>query len=150
MTTFGRRIANVDVWDQFRKTVFTGDDEGPRDSQGVTAASFAVITAWNKNGRVGTKEENQADDQQLPTILSSMGVRKVRMTGWSPDFSHGEPGWAVAVPKEEAVRLGKQFGQLAIFWVENDRLFLVPCLDEDHQEEELGSWRRALHRTRDV
>lgn len=62
----------------------------------------------------------------------------------SPDLNHREPGWAIATAKSDVLALAKEFGQLAIFWVEGDRLFLVPCVDLSHHEEEIGTWSAAV------
>lgn len=139
----------MDQWINYRTTVFVVDNEarGPVDQSGHRLATFAVITAWNPEGKIQSKETNDMLDQQLTKRLESFACPKVRAYGCSPDFRHRELGWAAGIPREQAVELGCEFGQVAIFWVENDTLFLLPCMDKSHQEEMIGSWASACRKT---
>ena len=108
-------------------------------------ASFAIITAWNPMDRPATRRENDLADEALRRSLELRQLPYLRVTGCSPDFSHREPGWGARLSKEDAIRLGKRFGQRAIWWVENDELILVMC--EDGNETPLGSFQLRVRRT---
>jgi Protein of unknown function (DUF3293) len=133
----------------YRTTVFVVDNEarGPVDQSGKRLASFAVITAWNPEGQLQSREANDLLDQQLTRRLESFASPKVRADGCSTDFKHRESGWAVGIPREQAVEIGREFGQIAIFWVENDTLFLLPCIDKSRLEEVIGSWGKACRKS---
>ena len=139
----------MDQWIDYRTTVFVVGNEacGPADQGGKRLASFAVITAWNPEGQIQSRETNDLLDRQLTRRLESFASPKVRADGCSPDFKHRESGWAVGVPKEQAVEIGREFGQVAIFWVETDTLFLLPCIDKSHPAEAIGSWGRACRKS---
>jgi hypothetical protein len=140
---------NMDQWINYRTTVFVVDNEawGPLDQSGGRLANFAVITAWNPEGQIQSRDTNDRLDQQLTRKLESIASAKVRADGCSPDLKHREPGWAVGIPREQAVEIGREFGQIAVFWVENDTLFLLPCIDKSHPEEPVGSWDSACRRS---
>ena len=142
----------MDQWINYRSTVFVVDNgaNGPVDQSGKRFASFAVITAWNPEDQIQSKVTNDLLDQQLTRKLESFASHKVRADGCSPDFKHRELGWAVGIPKEQAVEIGREFGQVAIFWVEDDALFLLPCMDESHGEEVIGSWGSACRNSVDL
>ena len=107
--------------------------------------SFAIITAWNPMDRPATRRENDLADEALRRSLELRQLPYLRVTGCSPDLSHREPGWGARLSKPEAIRLGKRFGQRAIWWVENDELILVMC--EDGLETPLGSFQLRVRRT---
>lgn len=108
--------------EEFRQTLFRledAPDELPEE--------FAIITAWNPMGRVAPLSENLAADASLHEELRRSTRTLFRATGGSPDFSHSEPGWAAGIPLEVAVRLGRRFSQLAVWWIVRDTLHLVDC-----------------------
>ena len=79
--------------------------------------------------RTTSREENQREDEALRRSLELQGLSFFRVTGCSPDLSHREPGWAVEIPKSDAISLGRRFGQRGIWWVEGDELTLISCID---------------------
>ena len=102
---------------------------------------FAIVTACNPNDCVCPEAENRRADEELARELDRMRVWHFRVIGGAPDFRHQEPGWGVAMGSmNEAVDLGRRWGQAAVFWVEDDVLHLVDCSDGGH--EDLGSWSR--------
>ncbi len=48
--------------------------------------------------------------------------------GASPDLQHMEKSWAVFCDIQSGLELGREFKQLAIYYVDNGRLLLLPCL----------------------
>ncbi|MCW1911981.1 DUF3293 domain-containing protein [Luteolibacter sp. GHJ8] len=112
------------------------------DSPSPLPASFAIITAWNPMDRRTSAEENQAADEDLKSCLENSGVIHFRATGCSPDLVHREEGWAAAISKSDALDLGRQFDQRAIWWIEGDELHLIRCADG--HSEMLGSFSSRL------
>jgi hypothetical protein len=91
---------------------------------------FAVITAYATTGEQWIAAENQAADQQLLQRIQERGVWYMRLTGYSPQDGHAEPGWAVAFQLAEARHVGLEFRQDAIFWISNDELWVTRCIEQ--------------------
>lgn len=100
---------------------------------------FAVITACNPDGQEVSDEENAIATERLRSELVEAGHGYFPVTGGSLDFSHAEPGFGVLLPSlEEAVSWGRNYRQEAIFWVEEGKVSVASCLNEDVVE--LGDW----------
>ena len=113
-------------------------------------SSFAIITAWATTGETWTDERNAAADAALQAELSRRGLAHHRITGWAPvdgDGVHAEPGWAVVCDRQEAVALGIQFEQRAVFFIEDDRLSILSCVPGEGDRVLAGGFR-ARRRTR--
>ncbi len=108
----------------FAETVFEHEPL-PRD----WPTTYWVITAWATTGESWSAERNRAADKALENVLRAASHRLLRMTGGSPDGRHREPGWAVALEHDTALRLGREFGQVALFLVRRGRLIVVTCAD---------------------
>lgn len=90
--------------------------------------SFAVITACNPLGRSLGAAPNQRLSAVFTALVRERHPEGRRADGRSPDGSHREPGWALPVPLEEARGLAARFFQIALFWFDGDRFYLVPVL----------------------
>lgn len=88
---------------------------------------FAIITAYATTGETWTQEKNEAADRQLSEELRERGLWFRRLTGFSPSTGHAEPGWAVALPWEDACDVGLDFRQDAIYFVRDDMLYVSQC-----------------------
>ena len=104
--------------------------------------SFAIITAWNPMDRKLPDEQNALEDEALRRMLELQMIPYFRATGCSPDLSHREPGWAVTMPKNQAIELAKRYGQRGIWWIEGEDLILVSCVDG--QEKRMDTFRLRL------
>ena len=90
---------------------------------------FAVITAHNPRGVVASAEANDAANAELETYLGMHELwMEVRVDGLSPDGAHREPGHAVLPPRKQAKRLAAQFGQLALYYFDQQGFWLSPVL----------------------
>lgn len=131
----------ADNFDLYRQAVFLVGSGGGID----WSADFAVITAYNPDGRPPGADEaesarlNEAAHHALGEALRSLG-RTCLVTGCSPDLSHREPGWAANITLLDALRIGLRCRQDAIFWVSEGRLYLVSCAP-DSTPELLGLWK---------
>jgi hypothetical protein len=92
-------------------------------------ADFAIITAYDPEGKVATAADNAAADLALEAELRADGLNPHRVTGGSVDGTHAEPGWAVELGLAEAIEHGRRYRQLAVFHVRGGRLALVDCAD---------------------
>jgi hypothetical protein len=88
---------------------------------------FVIITAYAPTGRQRSDEKNEAADQLLASELEALGLWRVRITGYSPDTGHAEPGWAVELAIEAGREIGRRFQQDAIFVIRGDDLGYVHC-----------------------
>jgi hypothetical protein len=88
---------------------------------------FVILTAYATTGETWSPERNTEADQRLHAELMLRGCTPLRITGYDPQSGHAEPGWAVELPTEEALAVGRDFLQDAIFFVEDDVLHVWAC-----------------------
>jgi hypothetical protein len=88
---------------------------------------FFIITAYATTGETWSDERNTQADNELYQELLRLGHTPIRITGFDPESGHGEPGWAVDLPEEEALTLGRTFRQDAIYRVDGDVLTVAHC-----------------------
>jgi hypothetical protein len=117
--------------DLFKQAVFRGEPL-PAD----WPADFAVVTAYDPEGRSALPADNVAADAMLKAELQTAGFRLHRIVGGSEDGIHLEPGWGVPIGLPGAVEFGRRYRQVAIFYVRAGALTLVDC--EDGSSEDLG------------
>jgi hypothetical protein len=95
------------------------------DPQGRT---IAVITAHNPGGQPADEETNAARQRALEAELDHRGLAWWRADGADPSWTHVEQSAAVpglALP--DAIALGAQFGQEAIFLLSPTSLTVADC-----------------------
>lgn len=101
---------------------------GKPPSAPLPAETMTVITAWNPGLVRPSEEDNRAANERLQELLRARGCDYLPACGRSRDGSHVEPSFAVFnLSRADAARLGKRFGQAAVFWVENPNGRLVWC-----------------------
>ena len=88
---------------------------------------FVIISAYATTGETWSEERNLDADHRLNAELLRCGYSPIRITGYSPDTGHTEPSWAVEMPLDEALDLGRAFLQDAIFVVRQDELLVSRC-----------------------
>jgi hypothetical protein len=115
----------------FKQAVFRGEPL-PAD----WPADFAIITAYDPEGRAASLADNVAADAMLKAELQAAGFCLHRLTGGSADGIHLEPGWGVPIGLPGAVEFGRRYRQVAVFYVRAGVLTLVDC--EDGSSEDLG------------
>ena len=86
---------------------------------------FWVITACNPDGNKASAGDNLAADQSLKRELDRLGLKAFRITGTSPDETHAEPGWGIQCDQKTALKLAKQYRQLAVFHFRDGKIDLV-------------------------
>jgi hypothetical protein len=88
---------------------------------------FIIISAYATTGQQWPDTDNTEADHDLAAELASLDLWRLRITGYSPDTGHAEPGWAVELPIEQGRKIGRRFEQNAIFVVRADALGYVSC-----------------------
>lgn len=91
---------------------------------------FAVLTAFDPRGQDLSGKENEKRRRSLKERLVRTGYRFVEVDACSPDRSHCECSVAVLIPQEEAVALARELEQVAIFWFDGSRFWIVGALVE--------------------
>ena len=91
------------------------------------AALAHVVTAWNP-GREAAADANGAANRRLGGVLADTGLEVRAATGESPDGSWVEESFViVGLTRAQAVRIGRDFGQLAIFEIDREAVRLISC-----------------------
>ena len=109
------------------------------------AHPFAVITAENPCGEhvddaetVRSEVKGEARNAMRVRLFEQqLAERHLQfriVDGVSPDGSYRERGCAIVMPRPDAMALARELDQLAIFWYDGERFWLVPvAIDEEPQ-----------------
>ena len=100
----------------------------------LTAAGFgrpfAVLTAFDPRGWDLSREENERRRRDLDERLIAEGYKFVHVDACSPDRAHCERSVAVVMPQERALLLARELEQIAIFWFDGSRFWILGALGE--------------------
>ena len=91
---------------------------------------FAIMTAFDPEGRNLSAAENERRKQELDRRLSATGYPFVQVDCCSPDRRHCECSVAVTMPQEKALDLAREMQQVAIFWFDGKRFWILGALVE--------------------
>ena len=127
-----------DLWQLYQTTVFALNQRFSLDF------NFAIITAYNPKGDNLSCGQNALLDNELQEKINEKGILARSIYGCSPDLSHWEKSWALFTDKTQAIDIAIKFKQNAMYWVEADRLILVPCLLTDQKDIEIGRFSKRL------
>ena len=89
---------------------------------------FAIITAFDPRGQNLSAAENEERRRALDRKLSASGHKFALVDCCSPDRSHCECSVAVAMRQEDAIALAKALEQVAIFWFDGERFWILGAL----------------------
>ena len=90
-----------------------------------------VLTAHNPGGRVVSDTENASAEARLAVELGRRGLTWCPASGGDPSWTHVEPGVAlIGVDQADAIALGAEFGQEAIFALTRTERRVVGCADK--------------------
>jgi hypothetical protein len=91
---------------------------------------FAIVTAFDPRGRNLSAGENERRRRDLDRRLAAAGHRFVPVDCCSPDRSHCECSVAVTMPQEKALDLARELEQVAIFWFDGKRFWILGAIVE--------------------
>lgn len=106
---------------------------------------FAILTAFNPRSIVLSDKRNLVRHRQLELSLRMQCAEILPVSCRSPDGQWQELGFVVPMTQEAACREAARWEQNAIYWVEDNELFLVPVLLEGVQTQRLGDWSSFLY-----
>lgn len=86
---------------------------------------FAIMTAFDPRGDNLPAGENERRARDLEHRLVESGHRFTRVDCCSPDRSHCERSVAVVMPQEAAIDLARELEQVAIFWFDGQKFWIV-------------------------
>jgi hypothetical protein len=89
---------------------------------------FAVVTAFDPRGENLPAAENEQRTRDLERRLAKNGHRFAGLDCCSPDRSHCECSFAVEMPQQEAIELARELEQVAIFWFDGQRFWIVGAM----------------------
>ena len=89
------------------------------------ANPFAVLTAFDPRGADLSPEENEKRRRGLNDRLKRSGYGFVEVDACSPDRAHCERSVAVLMPQREAIDLAIELEQVAIFWFDGERFWIL-------------------------
>ena len=89
---------------------------------------FGVVTPQNPYGQLCPAETNATLAVALQQDLAANDVQYVPLDACSPDHAHCEQSVALLLPREDVVALARRYGQLAVFWFDGDRFWILPAL----------------------
>lgn len=127
-------------WPKYPETILTFATEPPieidlRSTPSEKALSalaaaglgkpFAIMTAFDPRGENLSPDDNQRRARSLEDRLRSAGYAFVPVDCCSPDRSHCECSVAVVVPQETAIDIARELEQIAIFWFDGQRFWIV-------------------------
>jgi hypothetical protein len=91
---------------------------------------FAIITAFDPQGRDLSDAENQQRKRELDRRISATGYLFMQVDCCSPDGSHCECSVAVTMPRGEALEIAREMEQVAIFWFDGKRFWILGAIVE--------------------
>jgi len=92
------------------------------------SGQFAVLTAHDPRGEDEDDEENDRRAARLSERLRSAGAMFFYVDACSPDGSHCEASVAAAIERDAATQLAREFEQVAIFWFDGEKFWIVGAL----------------------
>ncbi len=91
---------------------------------------FAILTAFDPRGRDLSPAENEKRKRELDERLTAGGYKFAQVDACSPDRTHCECSVAVVMPQEQAVDLARELEQVAIFWFDGKRFWIIGAIVE--------------------
>ncbi|GAC1416600.1 MAG: hypothetical protein NVSMB53_15550 [Gemmatimonadaceae bacterium] len=91
---------------------------------------FAILTAFDPGGRDLSPAENEKRKRELDERLAAGGYKFAHVAACSPDRVHCECSVAVVMPQERAINLARELEQVAIFWFDGKRFWILGAIVE--------------------
>jgi hypothetical protein len=125
---FAHAVIRIQLGDEWLE-ISPGESgvSNPRSLDGL----IHVVSGCNPGYRE-TEQVNSRLHQELELRLRELGSDPRPAVGMSPDGSWLEPSWAVVgLSRETVCALGREFGQVAVFEIDSQRIQVVQCADSE-------------------
>jgi hypothetical protein len=86
--------------------------------------TFAIVTPFNPGGKRGHSWRNRWRYVRMRARLSSSALHFAPADGESPDGTHRERGFAIAMGRGDAATLARSHGQLALYWFDGEAFWI--------------------------
>lgn len=126
------------LWQLYQQTWFKFTNSA------VTFKIFAVITAFNPGSEICVAKSNDLAQQKLQRDIEALGLAFLPILAGNRDFSYVEPSFAVSCTMKQAMDLAFRYQQNALFWVQDDNVWLVPVTMRQHRATAIGAFRQRL------
>ena len=104
----------------------------PEDISALSAIGlgrpFAIMTAYDPRGENLDEAENERRRRNLNDRLAKSGYSFVQVDCCSPDRQHCECSVAVVMPQDAALDLARELEQVAIFWFDGARFWILGAI----------------------
>lgn len=111
---------------------FVYEPGASRGGLGPPVARVVHVISGCNPGYRETDVVNERRHMHMERRLRELGVESMAAIGMSPDGSWVEPSWGVTGLTRRAVcALGREFGQVAVFEIEGERLRILRCADSE-------------------
>ncbi len=123
------------LWNAYKDIFFFVDKK-------LLFSQFCVITAWNPNSIRCSIYKNKSANKALENDLLQYRYESI-LVG-SRDKMWAEESYAVVLSRLDSTKLAKKYRQNAIYYVQNDRIYLIPCVDCGRVEIEIGRFSQRV------
>lgn len=89
--------------------------------------NMCIITACNPYGEPQSTTLNNYLNRELAHELSAMPVEYSEICAGSKDFSYYEDSFLLECEYSKAIALGRKWQQNAVFWINDNQLYLCAC-----------------------
>jgi len=129
-------VSDSDLLHAYLATVWTVHGPGgevevrPGRSAPPPLRPAGIVTAWNPASAQLSLDENERADGQLRARIAAAGLIAwpTLAHGTGDDGSWDEPGWCLRGDvRGDAIRLGAEFGQNAIVWIDAEGGVTIVC-----------------------
>ncbi|WED22336.1 DUF3293 domain-containing protein [Vibrio sp. JC009] len=112
----------------------------------ISYKNFAVITAWNPFSQPVSNKDNRDANRRLEHEFLKQNYAKLEVGDIKREWI--EESFAVETDLERSVELGRKYNQNAIYFIENDEIYLISCVKGDEQaSEKIGCFSSRLKYT---
>ncbi|WP_213997002.1 DUF3293 domain-containing protein [Arsukibacterium sp.] len=118
----------MSLWEAYKDSVFICRQRL------ASQLDFAIISAQNPAGEMKNPHLNLCLDKRFEGVLQQARIPYRSVIGASADLRFQEKSWIVFCDKITALQLGQNLQQNAIYWIEQNKLYLVPVLYQQHEE----------------
>jgi hypothetical protein len=91
-------------------------------------ATFAIVTPFDPGGARAPAWKNERRYHRARALLDSRNLKFVVADGESPDTTHRERGFALAMGRADAAALARELEQLALYWFDGEAFWIDGAL----------------------